>query len=146
MDLIKEYDDSMKPLRLIVGAAMTVYNEWGGGLLESAYEAGLKYLLELDGHLVERQKFLPIYWKETKLDDNYRMDLVVDGIIVELKACKFASADHRRQLHNYMRLTHNKLGLLINFSETQVYSEAYMLYDDGVIESVPLKMSFATKD
>ena len=120
MDVLKEYDETVKPLRQIVGAAMTVFNEWGAGLLESAYEAGMKHLLEKE-HKVERQKYLPIYWKNKKLEDNYRMDLVVDDIIVELKACKFISNDHKRQLHNYMRLTKNTYGLLINFAEKQVF-------------------------
>ena len=143
MDLLKEYDETVKPLRQIVGAAMTGFNEWGAGLLESAYEAGMKHLLEKE-HKVERQKYLPIYWKDEKLEDNYRMDLVVDDIIVELKACKFISNDHKRQLHNYMRLTKNTYGLLINFAEKQVFSEAFKLYPDGSIEKIPLKMSYTT--
>ena len=145
MDVLKEYDETVKPLRQIVGAAMTVFNEWGAGLLESAYEAGMKHLLEKE-HKVERQKYLPIYWKNKKLEDNYRMDLVVDDIIVELKACKFISNDHKRQLHNYMRLTKNTYGLLINFAEKQVFSEAFKLYPDGSIEKIPLKVSFTTNN
>lgn len=145
MDVLKEYDETVKPLRQIVGAAMTVFNEWGSGLLESAYEAGMKHLLE-KGHKVERQKYLPIYWKNEKLEENYRMDLVVDDIIVELKACKFISNEHKRQLHNYMRLTKNTYGLLINFAEKQVFSEAFKLYPDGSIEKVSLKMSYTTEE
>lgn len=145
MDVLKEYDETVKPLRQIVGAAMTVFNEWGAGLLESAYEAGMKHLLE-KGHRVERQKYLPIYWKNEKLEENYRMDLVVDDIIVELKACKFISNEHKRQLHNYMRLTKNTYGLLINFAEKQVFSEAFKLYPDGSIEKVPLKMNYTTEE
>ena len=143
MDVLKEYDETVKPLRQIVGAAMTAFNEWGAGLLESAYEAGMKHLLEKE-HKVESQKYLPIYWKDEKLEDNYRMDLVVDDIIVELKACKFISNDHKRQLHNYMRLTKNTYGLLINFAEKQVFSEAFKLYPDGSIEKILLKMSYTT--
>ena len=145
MDVLKEYNETVKPLRQIVEAAMTVFNEWGAGLLESAYEAGMKHLLEKE-HKVERQKYLPIYWKDEKLEDNYRMDLVVDDIIVELKACKFISNDHKRQLHNYMRLTKNTYGLLINFAEKQVFSEAFKLYPDCGIEKIPLKMSYSTED
>ena len=145
MGVLKEYDEAVNPLRQVVGAAMTVFNEWGAGLLESAYEAGIKHLLEKE-HKVERQKYLPIYWKDEKLEEYYRMDLVVDDIIVELKACKFISNDHRRQLHNYMRLTKNTYGLLINFAERQVFSEAFKLYSDGSIEKVPLKMSCTTED
>lgn len=145
MDVLKAYDETVKPLRQIVGAAMTVFNEWGAGLLESVYEAGMKHLLEKE-HKVERQKYLPIYWKNEKLEENYRMDLVVDDIIVELKACKYISNDHRRQLHNYMRLTKNTYGLLINFAEKQVFSEAFKLYPDGSIEKVSLKMSYTTEE
>ena len=145
MDVLKEYDETVNPLRQVVGAAMTVFNEWGAGLLESAYEAGIKHLLEKE-HKVERQKHLPIYWKDEKLEEYYRMDLVVDDIIVELKACKFISNDHRRQLHNYMRLTKNTYGLLINFAERQVFSEAFKLYPNGSIEKVPLKIRCTTED
>ena len=83
MGVLKEYDETVNPLRQVVGAAMTVFNEWGAGLLESAYEAGIKHLLEKE-HKVERQKHLPIYWKDEKLEEYYRMALVVDDIIVEL--------------------------------------------------------------
>ena len=111
MDVIKEYDEKMKPLRRIVGVAMEVYNEWGAGLLESAYEAGMKHLLDKDPTIkVERQKSLPMYWKDEQLEDHYRMDLVINDVIVELKACKFVSNEHKRQLHNYMRLTKTTYG------------------------------------
>ncbi len=146
MDVLQEYDETMKPLRDIVGVAIMVFNEWGAGLLESTYEAGMKHLLEKEGHIVERQKYLPIFWKDEKLEENYRLDLVVDGIIVELKACKFVSKEHRNQLHNYMRLTKNPYGLLINFSDSRIYSEAYKLYPEGSIEKVPLKMSWCSND
>ncbi len=138
MDVLQEYDNKLKPLREIVGAAMEVYNEWGAGLLESAYEAGMFHLLSKT-HKVERQKYLPIYWKGEKLQDNYRLDLLVDDVIVELKSCKFASAEHKKQLQNYMKLTHSTYGLLINFSDSIVYSEAYKLYNDGKVEKISLK-------
>jgi len=139
MDLIQEFDKEMEPLREIVGAAMEVYNEWGGGLLESAYEAGMEHLLK-ESHNVERQKQLSMFWRGEQLEDYYRMDLVIDDVIVELKACKFVTQEHRNQLKNYMRLTHNTYGLLINFSENQVYSEAFKLYPNGLVEKVPLKL------
>ena len=80
MDVLKEYDEKMKPLRRIVGVAMEVYNEWGAGLLESAYEAGMKHLLDKDPSIkVERQKPLPMYeerrWGTYRvLDDSYYAD------------------------------------------------------------------------
>ena len=147
MDVLKEYDEKMKPLRRIVGVAMEVYNEWGAGLLESAYEAGMKHLLDKDPTIkVERQKPLPMYWKDELLEDHYRIDLVINNVIVELKACKFVSNEHKRQLHNYMRLTKTTYGLLINFSDKQVFSEAFKLYPNGDIEKGPLKMTYTTED
>lgn len=87
MDLIAEYNKKYEFFREIAGVAMKVHSKYHYGLLESAYEAALRFLLEQKGHKVERQVFLPIYWEEVQLDQTYRMDLVIDdNIIVELKA------------------------------------------------------------
>ena len=67
----------------------------------------MRYLLEEKGYKVERQVFLPIYWEEVQLDQTYRMDLVInDNIIVELKSIKFIGDEHRKQLKNYLNITH----------------------------------------
>ena len=104
MDLIAEHNKKYEFFRDITGEAMRVHRKYKPGLLESAYEAALKYLLEQKGYTVERQVFLPIYWDDVKLDQDYRMDLVVNGnIIIELKAVKHIDTPHRLQLWNYMR-------------------------------------------
>ena len=138
MDLIAEYNSQLERQKHITGVAMKVFNKFHGGLLESAYECALKYLLEKDGYKVEEQKELPMYWDNVKLDKTYRMDLVVDdNIIIELKAIKFITDEHRKQLRNYMNLTHTQWGMLINFSMDRVYSEWYKRID-GEIERVKL--------
>ena len=138
MNLITEYNKQLERQKHITGVAMKVYNKYHGGLLESAYECAMKYLLELDGYKVEEQKELPMYWDDVLLDKTYRMDLVVDdNIIIELKAVKFISDDHRKQLRNYMNLTHTRWGMLINFSQDRVYSEWYKR-NNGEIEQVRL--------
>ena len=105
---------------------MKVHSKFHGGLLESAYESALTYLLEQKGLKVERQVFLPMYWDDVRLDQDYRMDLVVnDNIIVELKDIRYVESSHRRQLWNYMNLTHLPYGMLINFSPDGLYSEWY---------------------
>lgn len=117
---------------------MKVYNKYRPGLMESAYEAALKYLLEQQGYKVERQVYLPIYWEDVQLDQNYRMDLVVnDNIILELKAVSFADKEHRKQLFNYMNLTHMPYGMLINFGPNGLFSEWYER-DNGSIEKIKL--------
>ena len=132
MDAISEYNKKYEFFCEITGEAMRVHRKYHGGLLESAYEAALKYLLELKGYKVERQVFLPMFWDEVRLDQTYRMDLVINGnIIVELKAINHVDTEHRRQLWNYMNLTHLPYGMLINFSTDGLYSEWYHRNDNG---------------
>ena len=71
----------------IIGCSYKVHAELGPGLLESAYEACLEYELLQSGYKVERQKALPVIYKEVKLDAGYRIDLLVNNkVIVELKS------------------------------------------------------------
>ena len=126
MDLIKEYNQKYEFFRDITGEAMRIHRKWHSGLLESAYEAALKYLLEQKGYKVERQKYLPIFWDEVQLDQTYRLDLVInDNIILELKAVNFIDKEHRRQLFNYMQLTQTEYGMIINFGCDSLFSEWY---------------------
>lgn len=126
MDAISEYNKKYEFFREITGEAMMIHRKWHSGLLESAYEAALKYLLEQKGFKVERQVYLPMFWDDVQLDQTYRMDLVInDNIIVELKAVKFVDKEHRRQLFNYMHLTHTEYGMLINFGGDSLFSEWY---------------------
>ena len=139
MNLIEEHNKKYKFFSDITGVAMKVHSKYHSGLLESAYEAALKYLLELQGYKVERQVELPIYWEDVKLDQKYRMDLVVnDNIILELKAVNFVDKEHRKQLFNYMSLMHVPYGMLINFGPKGLFSEWYERYPDGEIEKVKL--------
>jgi len=139
MNLIEEHNKRYEFFREITGEAMLVHRKYKSGLLESAYEAALKYLLEQKEHKVERQVFLPIYWDNVQLDQTYRMDLVVDGqIIVELKAVSHIETAHRKQLWNYMNLTHMPYGMLINFGSDRLYSEWYQRCSNGLIEKIRL--------
>ena len=139
MDLIADHNKNYNFFSDITGVAMKVHNKYHSGLLESAYESALKYLLEQQGFKVERQVELPIYWDDVKLDQKYRMDLVVnDDIIVELKAVNFVDKEHRKQLFNYMNLTHFPYGMLINFGPNGLFSEWYVRHSDGEIEKVKL--------
>jgi len=140
MDLIKEYNARLEPLRVITGEAMRVHRKFKPGLLESAYEAALKYLLDLKGFKVERQVYLPIFWDDVQLEQSYRMDLVVnDGIILELKAVGHVDAAHVKQLWSYMNITHMEYGMLINFGAQSLYSEWFRRDPQtGKIEKVRL--------
>ncbi|WP_232369825.1 MULTISPECIES: GxxExxY protein [Prevotella] len=113
IDTIK-YSES---IHHIIGRAFEVYNEYGGGNLESAYECAFAYLLKQDGFLVEEQKDVPLYFKDVRLNKTYRIDLCLNNqIIIELKAVDNLHEEHRAQLFHYLRMTHCPIGLLINFS------------------------------
>ncbi len=100
----------------VIGAAMKVHTALGPGLLESAYEACLAYEMTQQGMTVERQKRLPIVYGELKLEEGYRIDLVVENrVIVELKAIEQLREIHEAQLLSYLRLSRKEVGLLINF-------------------------------
>ena len=101
----------------IIGAAIEVHKALGPGLLESAYEECLSYELGLRGLLVERQKPLAITYKAKKLDCGYKLDLVVEKVIIlELKSCEKIEDIHKAQLLTYLKLSGLKLGLLLNFN------------------------------
>ena len=121
---------------MITGVAMQVHAEYHPGLLESAYEAAMVYLLRQKNLKIEEQVNLPIYWKDVKLDKHYCMDLVADGdTIIELKAVKYVTNNHRKQLWNYMHLTHMHFGLLFNFGSESLFSEwYYRRYDGNIIK------------
>jgi GxxExxY protein len=101
----------------IIGAAIEVHKHLGPGLLESAYEECLAHELQLRNLRVERQKAVPVVYKETKLECGYRIDLLVAGkIVVELKSVEALAPIHEAIILTYLRLSGHRLGLLINFN------------------------------
>lgn len=138
MNLIEEHNKKYAFFHQITGEAMRVHAKYKCGLLESAYEAALKYLLELKGFSVDRQVFVPMYWDDVQLEQSYRLDLVVNkNIIVELKATNGTGSEHRRQLFNYMNLTHFPYGMILNFGMKHLYFEWYERDEEtGEIEKV----------
>ena len=86
-------------------------------MLESAYEACLVFELADRGLKVERQKALPVVYRDITLDVGYRLDLLIeDSVIVEVKATESLEQIHTAQLLSYLKLTRLKVGLLINFN------------------------------
>jgi len=103
--------------KVIIGCAIDVHKELGPGLLESAYEECLYYELQKAGLKVEKQKAIPVIYKEIKLDCSYRADLIIeDKIIIELKTVDEFNTVHEAQILTYLKFAEKKLGLLINFN------------------------------
>jgi GxxExxY protein len=101
----------------VIGAAIEVHRLLGPGLLESAYELALERELALCGHTVSRQKKVPLEYKGMSLGDGFRLDLLVDDIlVVEVKAIESLLPIHEAQLLTYLRLAGKRFGLLVNFN------------------------------
>jgi len=101
----------------IIGLAIKVHTALGPGLLESAYEEYMYYELNKSGLYVEKQKTLPLVYEAIKLDAGYRIDLIVEKIVViEVKSVENLCEIHFAQLLTYLRLSGCKLGLLMNFN------------------------------
>ncbi|WP_317167979.1 GxxExxY protein [Cyclobacterium jeungdonense] len=101
----------------IIGCVYKVHSELGPGLLESTYEICLEYELLQVGLTVERQKPLPVHYDGIKLDAGYRIDLLVnDLVLLELKSVEELAPIHKSQVMTYLKLSGLKLGLLLNFN------------------------------
>jgi len=102
---------------IIIGCSIEVHKLLGPGLLESAYSECLFYELQKAGLKVEKQKPLPLVYKEVKLDAGYRLDLIVENkVIVEIKSVDCLNDIHTAQVLTYLKLSGCRLGLLINFN------------------------------
>ncbi|MEA5257572.1 GxxExxY protein [Arcicella aquatica] len=105
----------------IRGCIFNVYNNLGPGLLESAYEAALKFELEKAGLEVKSQVALPMIYETIKVDVGYRLDLLVENrVIIELKSIENLLDVHHKQVITYLKLSGLKLGLLINFNTDDI--------------------------
>lgn len=101
----------------IVDAALRIHRELGPGLLESAYEICLEHELIERGYSVERQKAQPVRYDGILIDAGYRIDLLVDElIIIERNAVAELAPIHQAQLLTYLKLSQKSLGFLINFN------------------------------
>ena len=101
----------------ILHCSFSVHTALGPGLLESAYEECLYYELKQVGLKVEKQKALPLVYKEVKLDAGYRIDLLVESsVVIEIKSVEAFTDVHIAQVLTYLKLSGCKIGLLLNFN------------------------------
>ena len=101
----------------IIECCIEVHKELGPGLLESIYEECLESVLVENGLKVQRQVEVPLFFKGKKLNKGFRLDMLInDSIILELKSVETILPIHEAQLVSYLKLSKNKLGLLVNFN------------------------------
>lgn len=107
--------------KMIIGCAIEVHKQLGPGLLESAYQECLYYELRQIGLKVQKEKPMPIVYKEVKLDHGYRIDLLVEEkVVIEIKTVDAFNEVHTAQVLTYLKLGNYKLGLLLNFQTTML--------------------------
>lgn len=108
----------------IVGHAIEVHKHLGPGLLESVYLECLKKELSLRGFNFKSQLIVPINYKGLSIDADYRLDLLIEDIlVVELKAMEGILPVHEAQLLTYMKLMQKPKGILINFNCANIVKE-----------------------
>lgn len=102
----------------IIGACFEVYNEIGSGFLEEVYQQALEHELSLRNIPFVAKPKLEIYYKGVLLNKKYEPDFVPhEKIIMEIKAVTALAAEHRAQVHNYLKASSFKVGLLVNFGK-----------------------------
>lgn len=100
----------------ILNCAFKVHSKLGPGLLESAYQACLKYELEKLGFDVKSEVPVPLIYEEIKLECGYRIDLLVENqVILELKTVEQITDVHKAQVLTYLKFSGFRIGLLLNF-------------------------------
>ena len=115
--------------KIIVDCCYTIHTALGPGLLESVYEEILLYEIRKRGLNCEQQVEIPVVYDSLRMDVGFRADLIVENkVIAELKSIETLKDVHKKQLLTYLKITHMKLGLLINFNVN--------LIKDGIIRIV----------
>ena len=100
----------------VLDAAYKIHTRFGPGLLESVYESLLAIELEKRGHKVERQKWISFEYEGVKLENAFRLDLLVDdSVVVELKSTEQMNPVFMKQVKTYLAIMELHLGLVVNF-------------------------------
>jgi GxxExxY protein len=131
----------------VIGACIGIHKELGPGLLESAYEECLCHELAQRSIYFERQKSLPVKYKNVLLDCGYKPDLVVEArVILELKTVEQLLPIHEAQLLTYLKLSGLTLGLLINFNVPVLKNGIKRIANHFVEPSASLRLCDAIKE
>jgi len=124
----------------IIGCAIDIHKELGPGLLESAYEKCMIYLLNKKGFKVESQLEVPITFRELLIDRGFRLDLLVENlIIVELKAAKELTSVNKQQILTHLKLLKKPKGILINFHCSNIFYEGQQTFVTNEYAKLPTK-------
>jgi GxxExxY protein len=103
--------------RLVVDLCFRIHKQYGPGLFESVYEEIFGYELSKNGIPFTRQQCIPLVHEEIKMEAGFRADFIINNkVIVELKSIEALAPVHYKQVLTYLKLTHLRLGILVNFN------------------------------
>jgi len=107
---------------------MKVHSTLGGGFTEKVYQDALSVEFERQGIPFQREQELNVMYENIKLPSTFKPDFICfDKIIVELKAVKELDDMHRSQTYNYAKVAMYKLAILINFGESSLIYERFVV-------------------
>ncbi|MCE3074365.1 GxxExxY protein [Chryseobacterium gwangjuense] len=102
--------------KVVFDTGLKIHKKLGSGLFEHVYEECMFYELTKTGLFVEKQKLLPIIYEELKIENAFRLDMIIENkLILEIKTVDYINSIHKAQLLTYLKMTNCKLGLLLNF-------------------------------
>ncbi len=105
----------------IIGICMEVHNQLGAGFLEIVYKDALEYEFRNTGILFEREKEYAVNYKGIILPHKFYADFVVfDKVILEVKGIKAIADEHVAQAINYLKVSDNRIALIVNFGELKL--------------------------
>lgn len=120
----------------IIGAAMAVHKELGNGFLEAVYQEALAMELAAKGVLFEREKAIPVRYRDQILTTSYRADFICFGhLIVEIKALQELSGREEAQILNYLKATNIAKGLLIDFGTPSLQYRRFIFSQNNLRKS-----------
>ena len=112
----------------IIGVLYEVYNNLGSGFLEIVYKDAIEYEFKSRNILFEREKEYSVNYKEVELSHKFYADFVVfDKIILEIKCVKEFSNHHFSQCLNYLKVSENRLCILVNFQDESLIYKRIVL-------------------
>ncbi len=115
----------------VVDAAIHLHRDLGPLLLESTYEVLLQDELERRGHLVQAQLMIPLVYRGRTVDKAFRLDLLIDGVVIlEIKSTERSAPVHRMQVLTYLRLMRLQVGLVLNFGFETMKAGIDRVYND----------------
>lgn len=124
MDKIVYKEESFK----IIGLCMEVHNTLGPGFLEILYKDALEYEFSLAGIPYVREQRYEIKYKDILLPHFFVADFVIyDKIILEVKCISALKEEFSAQCLNYLKVSSNKLALLVNFGEMKLQYKRIVL-------------------